>query len=92
MQTNAMKRALERGETQVGVWINMVRNPAILWLLSGRSVPQGRVLQGMPVRRGCRPLGGRSRCVQGSSQHKPSIYWAGRPTASPFALRSILTP
>jgi len=23
MQTNAMKRALERGETQVGVWINM---------------------------------------------------------------------
>jgi hypothetical protein len=32
MQTNAMKRALERGETQVGVWINMVRNSAILRL------------------------------------------------------------
>ena len=30
MQTNSMKQALARGETQVGVWINMVRNPAIL--------------------------------------------------------------
>jgi 2-keto-3-deoxy-L-rhamnonate aldolase RhmA len=30
MQTNAMKQALARGETQVGVWINMVCNPAIL--------------------------------------------------------------
>jgi RimJ/RimL family protein N-acetyltransferase len=33
MQTNAMKRALERGETQVGVWSIMVRNPAILRLM-----------------------------------------------------------
>jgi hypothetical protein len=33
MPTNAMKRALERGETQVGMWINMVRNPAILRLM-----------------------------------------------------------
>jgi hypothetical protein len=33
MQTNAMKQALARGETQVGVWINMVRNPAILRLM-----------------------------------------------------------
>ena len=32
MPTNAMKRALARGETPVGVWINMVRHPAILRL------------------------------------------------------------
>jgi hypothetical protein len=30
MQTNARKQSLARGETQVGVWINMVRNPVIL--------------------------------------------------------------
>ena len=42
MQTNAMKRALERGETQVGVWINMVRNPAILRLIKSAGLDFAR--------------------------------------------------
>jgi 2-keto-3-deoxy-L-rhamnonate aldolase RhmA len=42
MQTNAMKRALERGETQVGVWINMVRNPAILRLMKSAGLDFAR--------------------------------------------------
>ena len=42
MQTNAMKRALERGETQVGVWINMIRNPAILRLMKSAGLDFAR--------------------------------------------------
>jgi 2-keto-3-deoxy-L-rhamnonate aldolase RhmA len=42
MQTNTMKRALERGETQVGVWINMVRNPAILRLMKSAGLDFAR--------------------------------------------------
>ena len=42
MQTNAMKRALERGETQIGVWINMVRNPAILRLMKSAGLDFAR--------------------------------------------------
>jgi 2-keto-3-deoxy-L-rhamnonate aldolase RhmA len=38
MHTNAMKRALERGETQVGVWITMVRNPALLRLMKATGL------------------------------------------------------
>jgi hypothetical protein len=30
MKTNPMKQALARGETQVGVWINIVRKPFVL--------------------------------------------------------------
>src|SRR5262245_1000699 len=42
MQTNTMKQALERGETQVGVWINMVRNPAILRLMKSAGLDFAR--------------------------------------------------
>ena len=30
MQANPMRAALERGELQIGTWVNLVRNPAIL--------------------------------------------------------------
>jgi 2-keto-3-deoxy-L-rhamnonate aldolase RhmA len=43
MHTNAMKQALERGETQVGVWINLVRNPAILRLMKSAGLDFARV-------------------------------------------------
>ena len=33
MQSNPLRAALERGELQIGTWVNMVRNPAILTLL-----------------------------------------------------------
>jgi 2-keto-3-deoxy-L-rhamnonate aldolase RhmA len=42
MQTNSMKQALARGETQVGVWINMVRNPAILRLMKSAGLDFAR--------------------------------------------------
>ena len=42
MQTNSMKQALARGETQVGVWINMVRNPAILRLMQSAGLDFAR--------------------------------------------------
>ncbi|MBM3222646.1 MAG: hypothetical protein FJZ47_02410 [Candidatus Tectomicrobia bacterium] len=38
MQTNAMKQALARGETQVGCWVTMVRNPAILRLMKSAGL------------------------------------------------------
>jgi 2-keto-3-deoxy-L-rhamnonate aldolase RhmA len=42
MQTNSMKLALARGETQIGVWINMVRNPAILRLMKSAGLDFAR--------------------------------------------------
>jgi 2-keto-3-deoxy-L-rhamnonate aldolase RhmA len=42
MQTNSMKQALARSETQVGVWINMVRNPAILRLMKSAGLDFAR--------------------------------------------------
>jgi 2-keto-3-deoxy-L-rhamnonate aldolase RhmA len=42
MQTNSMKQALARGETQVGVWITMVRNPAILRLMKSAGLDFAR--------------------------------------------------
>jgi 2-keto-3-deoxy-L-rhamnonate aldolase RhmA len=42
MQTNAMKQALARGETQVGVWITMARNPAILRLMKSAGLDFAR--------------------------------------------------
>src|SRR5579862_6029874 len=38
MRTNRMKAALGRGELQIGTWINMVRNPAILPLLKAAGL------------------------------------------------------
>ena len=42
MQTKSMKQALARGETQVGVRINMVRNPAILRLMKSAGLDFAR--------------------------------------------------
>ena len=30
MLPNAMRAGVERGELQIGTWVNMIRNPAIL--------------------------------------------------------------
>jgi 2-keto-3-deoxy-L-rhamnonate aldolase RhmA len=38
MKTNPMRIALERGELQLGTWINMIRNPAILPLLKAAGL------------------------------------------------------
>ncbi|MEE9149109.1 MAG: aldolase/citrate lyase family protein [Candidatus Tectomicrobia bacterium] len=42
MKTHSMKQALARGETQVGIWINMVRNPAILRLMKSAGLDFAR--------------------------------------------------
>lgn len=41
--TNPMKAALAGGQVQVGTWINMVRNPAILTLLQSAGLDYARV-------------------------------------------------
>lgn len=38
MRGNPMRAAVERGELQVGTWVNMVRNPAILPLLKAAGL------------------------------------------------------
>src|SRR5579872_7068463 len=43
MQANPMRSALERGELQIGTWVNMVRNPAILPLLKAAGLDFARV-------------------------------------------------
>src|SRR5579863_269832 len=43
MQANPMRAALERGELQIGTWVNMVRNPAILPLLKAAGLDFARV-------------------------------------------------
>jgi 2-keto-3-deoxy-L-rhamnonate aldolase RhmA len=43
MKTNPLKAALAEGRTQVGTWINLVRNPAILTLLQGAGLDYARV-------------------------------------------------
>ena len=43
MQSNPMRAALERGELQIGTWVNMVRNPAILTLLKAAGLDFARV-------------------------------------------------
>ena len=43
MRSNPMKAALARGEMQVGTWINMVRNPAILTLMKAAGLDFARV-------------------------------------------------
>ena len=42
MKINPMKQALARGDTQVGVWINIVRNPAILSLMKSAGLDFAR--------------------------------------------------
>src|SRR5918998_1073912 len=41
--TNPMKTALAAGQVQVGTWINLARNPAILTLLKGAGLDYARV-------------------------------------------------
>ena len=43
MQANPIRAALERGELQIGTWVNMVRNPAILTLLKAAGLDFARV-------------------------------------------------
>src|SRR3954452_13791458 len=43
MQANPMRAALERGELQIGTWVNMARNPAILPLLKAAGLDFARV-------------------------------------------------
>ena len=43
MRINPMRAGVERGEVQIGTWINMVRNPAILTLLKAAGLDFARV-------------------------------------------------
>jgi 2-keto-3-deoxy-L-rhamnonate aldolase RhmA len=43
MRPNPMRAGLERGELQLGTWINMIRNPAILPLLKAAGLDFARV-------------------------------------------------
>jgi 2-keto-3-deoxy-L-rhamnonate aldolase RhmA len=43
MQPNPMRAALERGEPQIGTWLTMVRNPAILSLMQAAGLDFARV-------------------------------------------------
>jgi len=43
MQANPMRAALERGELQIGTWVNMIRTPAILPLLKAAGLDFARV-------------------------------------------------
>lgn len=43
MKPNPMRAGVERGEIQIGTWVNMVRNPAILPLLKAAGLDFARV-------------------------------------------------
>ena len=43
MRPNPMRAGLERGELQLGTWVNLVRNPAILPLLTAAGLDFARV-------------------------------------------------
>src|SRR5215216_6395252 len=43
LRTNPMKAALAEGRVQLGTWINMARNPAILTLLQAAGLDYARV-------------------------------------------------
>ena len=43
MQANPLRAVLERGELQIGTWVNLVRNPAILTLLKAAGLDFARV-------------------------------------------------
>src|SRR6201986_3929977 len=43
MHINPMKAAVARGELQIGTWVNLVRNPAILTLLKAAGLDFARV-------------------------------------------------
>jgi 2-dehydro-3-deoxyglucarate aldolase/4-hydroxy-2-oxoheptanedioate aldolase len=43
MRINTMRAGLERGEPQIGTWLTMVRNPAILSLMKSAGLDFARV-------------------------------------------------
>src|SRR6478609_4798896 len=43
MHINPMKAAVARGELQIGTWVNLVRNPAILTLLKNAGLDFARI-------------------------------------------------
>jgi 2-keto-3-deoxy-L-rhamnonate aldolase RhmA len=43
MQSNPMKAALKQGKVQIGTWLNLMRNPAILTLMKGAGLDYARV-------------------------------------------------
>ena len=43
MHINPMKAAVNRGELQIGTWVNLVRNPAILTLLKNAGLDFARI-------------------------------------------------
>lgn len=43
MRVNPMRAGVERGEIQIGTWVNMIRNPAILPLLKSAGLDFARV-------------------------------------------------
>ena len=43
MHINPMKAAVDRGELQIGTWVNLVRNPAILTLLKNAGLDFARI-------------------------------------------------
>jgi len=43
MQANPLRAGIERGELQIGSWVNLVRNPAILTLLKAAGLDFARV-------------------------------------------------
>src|SRR6266498_6043163 len=43
IKTNPMKAALAAGRVQIGTWINLVRNPAVLTLLQAAGLDYARV-------------------------------------------------
>ena len=43
MKSNPMREAVRRGEVQIGTWVNMIRNPAILTVLKAAGLDFARV-------------------------------------------------
>lgn len=43
MQANPLRASVDRGEVQIGTWVNLVRNPAILTLLKAAGLDFARV-------------------------------------------------
>jgi 2-keto-3-deoxy-L-rhamnonate aldolase RhmA len=43
MKANPLRAAIERGEVQIGTWVNLIRNPAVLPLLKSAGLDFARV-------------------------------------------------
>ncbi|NQU96511.1 MAG: aldolase, partial [Chloroflexi bacterium] len=43
MKRNPLKKALSEGRPQIGTWVNMIRNPAVLPLLKAAGLDYARV-------------------------------------------------